>query len=169
MSFFIKPQHRNRREGRCWIGTNSPRIQTVKTDKTPQAVARIAVGVPINAFPFRQLIGPDQKAESLDKAVVASTAAYRSAHILGDATRLPSPTPAGAQPTDERWREPAIYKQIAMGLDDPKFTDDQLIDAMLANPVHSSKPRPKTWLGRRGIYGSRWVTRLASAPAMLQK
>jgi arsenate reductase len=51
-----------------------------------------------------------------------------------------------------------------LGLDDPKWTDDQLIDAMLANPILINRPVVVTPLGVKLCRPSEIVLDMLPAP-----
>jgi len=51
-----------------------------------------------------------------------------------------------------------------LGLDDPKLTDDQLIDAMLANPILINRPIVVTSLGVKLCRPSETVLNILPAP-----
>ena len=51
-----------------------------------------------------------------------------------------------------------------LGLDDPKWTDDQLIDAMLANPILINRPIVVTPLGVKLCRPSEIVLEILPAP-----
>jgi arsenate reductase len=52
---------------------------------------------------------------------------------------------AGISPRDLLRRKGTPYDEL--GLDDPKFTDDELIDAMIAHPILINRPLVVTPLG----------------------
>jgi arsenate reductase (glutaredoxin) len=59
-------------------------------------------------------------------------------------------------------RKDALYDEL--GLDDPKWTDDQLIDAMLANPSLINRPIVVTPLGVKLCRPSEIVLDMLPAP-----
>ncbi len=69
---------------------------------------------------------------------------------------------AGITPRELLRAKEEIYSEL--GLDDPKWTDEEIIDVMLQNPILINRPLVVTSLGTKLCRPSEWVLEILPDP-----